>query len=439
MPEFIDGITETFKAWAESFGAKPNGMNCFLRSNVKEDAFTKGGAYFGFVQPDEGPSGAYHDFSLVVFPDNNDGKWLVSLCVGSLGFKNDYELASQPGIRRRFQKIVSESGFNKTSYLDIENSLPKVFLARETHFSVSIKDYKSFITACEIVDPRSSEGLKKIKGFLAIYADIRGWPANKDQRNEIHKSIVDAQTIQEKNADYVNVTTLLEQRKYLVLQGPPGTGKTRLAKLVAKDMKAKVFFTQFHAETSNADFVWGIRPKLKTEQLVYEPKEGVLVQSIEFAKKNSGSKVVLIIDEINRANLSNVLGPVFYLFEYQMEESDIKIAITDELELDKLPGNFYVIATMNTADRSLAVVDFALRRRFAWYTLWPTVIKPENGFTFYKNYFDEISAIFDPSSTVTEGFRHVMRIESEENQGFPKSSVASKSKNRGHVPAKEEC
>lgn len=74
LEEFITD----FKAWAESFGAKPNGVNCVYRENVKDDAFTKGGAYFGFIQPDEAPSGSYHDFSLVVFPDDERGKWLVT-------------------------------------------------------------------------------------------------------------------------------------------------------------------------------------------------------------------------------------------------------------------------------------------------------------------------------------------------------------------------
>ena len=78
----------------------------------------------------------------------------------------------------------------------------------------------------------------------------------------------------------------------------------------------------------------------------------------------------LIIDEINRANLSNVLGPVFYLFEPNSND-DVGIEIEPGEKLYKMPENLYVIATMNTADRSLAVVDFALRRRFAWLQLNP--------------------------------------------------------------------
>ena len=161
-------------------------------------------------------------------------------------------------------------------------------------------------------------------------------------------------------------------------------------------------------------------PKLKSDQLGYEPRKGELVKAIGWAIDNPNSKVVLIIDEINRANLSNVLGPVFYLFEYQMEPSDIKIIIAENLELDKLPDNFYVMATMNTADRSLAVVDFALRRRFAWYTLWPKAIDSPN---FYKDYFDKISGIFEKFASDEE-------LNLQPGQGYFLANSDSEMRNR---------
>ncbi|WP_223862515.1 AAA family ATPase, partial [Enterobacter hormaechei] len=109
----------------------------------------------------------------------------------------------------------------------------------------------------------------------------------------------------------------------------------------------------------------------------FKAKEGVLYQAIKYANENEKEKILLIIDEINRANLSNVLGPVFYLFEYQSGKRKVEISVGN-MKLTHLPDNLHVIATMNTADRSLAVVDFALRRRFAWYTLRPYEITPES-------------------------------------------------------------
>ena len=111
--------------------------------------------------------------------------------------------------------------------------------------------------------------------------------------------------------------------------------------------------------------------------------------------------MLLIIDEINRANLSNVLGPVFYLFEYQSGMRNVEISVGD-MKLTKLPDNLHVIATMNTADRSLAVVDFALRRRFAWYTLRPHEITPESGKKFMDGCYNKFADIFFQYATDDE-------------------------------------
>jgi 5-methylcytosine-specific restriction protein B len=119
---------------------------------------------------------------------------------------------------------------------------------------------------------------------------------------------------------------------------------------------------------------------------------GSFSKALKYAIEHNTEKVILIIDEINRANLSNVLGPIFYLFEHKMDISNVDIEIFPNFKVKKLPDNFFVIATMNTADRSLAVVDFALRRRFAWYTLKPKAI---NSKQFFKEDFTKIQEIFD--------------------------------------------
>lgn len=128
----------------------------------------------------------------------------------------------------------------------------------------------------------------------------------------------------------------------------------------------------------------------------YRFNDGILVEAIQAADKvrEAGGRVLLIIDEINRANLANVLGPIFFLFENHVGERNIPLQV-GTLSLSKLPDNLDVIATMNTADRSLAVVDFALRRRFAWYTIRPQVIEPKDGQTFHKDLFREFCDIFE--------------------------------------------
>ena len=151
--------------------------------------------------------------------------------------------------------------------------------------------------------------------------------------------------------------------------------KRELPKKFQKISPQQLFLHKFHAETSFSDFIYGIRPDLKNTELKYIEKSGDFTKALKQAIENPNKKTILIIDEINRANLSNVLGPIFYLFEPKMTDSNVEIEISPGFKINKLPKNLYVIATMNTADRSLAVVDFALRRRFAWYNLKPKSIK----------------------------------------------------------------
>jgi hypothetical protein len=317
----------------------------------------------------------------VIFPSAEDNKpWLVCLGVGSSGFKNDYELATYPGLRRLFSKLTNERGFCKSDFSDIETSLPKSITSRPEiqHIKKTIKTYSKVLPACQIVDnPESEDGKKIIAAFLAGYAKLRDWPTNKDHRKAISEAL--NPFLKEENIDRTEeIINLLKERKYIVLEGPPGTGKTRAAKSVADKISAVTFFTQFHAETSFSDFIFGIRPETSADELRYREYPGTFTEALKYVIENNNKKVVLIIDEINRANLSNVLGPIFYLFEHKMDVSNVEIEISPNFKVKKLPDNLFVIATMNTADRSLAVVDFALRRRFAWYYMSPRIIDGPN-------------------------------------------------------------
>lgn len=401
--DFTNLITEIIdfsKEQAQGFGAKSGDdekTSYIFRNNTNFEALEEGGAYFGFIGSEEEPSGPYHDLSLVIFPGSNiNESWLVALGIGTLGFKTDYELAMLPGLRRYFQKIIDpKEGFIKTSFLDMVSRLPPEFTDKVPGLKKTLTTYGKLLPACEIIDPKTKAGKDKIKGFIAVYANIRQWATNKNHR----KSIDDAINVckSEIEFDDVNdVLRLLRRRKFLVLQGAPGTGKTRLANIVAKEMKAKMFFTQFHAETSYSDFIFGIKPDVDKEELHYTYKEGIFYQALFYSSEHVNEPTVLIIDEINRANLANVLGPIFYLFEYDSDKYEVPVLIGGDFEVTKIPSNFYVIATMNTADRSLAMVDFALRRRFAWYTLFPHPLPeklPDNR-NFYSIDFDRIDKIF---------------------------------------------
>lgn len=375
----IENIRQFIKEKAEQFGAKIDSdynKSYVERNNTGQEALKDNGAFFGLIHPEEEVSGPFHDFSLTIFPNDQNKPWLICVGIGSSGFKNDYELATYPGLRRLFSNLINENGFCKSDFSDIETSLPKSITGslKLQHIKNTIKTYTKFLPTCQIIDnPESEEGKRVIAAFIAGYAKLRDWPSNKDHRKAVTEAL--APFLKIETIDKAEeVKSLLQERKYIVLQGPPGTGKTRTAKKVADKIGAKIFFTQFHAETSFSDFIFGLRPDTANEKLRYLAYLGSFSEALQHAIEHSSEKVVLIIDEINRANLSNVLGPIFYLFEHKMDVSNVEIEISPNFKVQKLPDNFSVIATMNTADRSLAVVDFALRRRFAWYPMTPKFI-----------------------------------------------------------------
>lgn len=420
----IDEIREFIKEKASEFGAhnesNPN-RSYIERNNTGHESLQDDGAYFGFIHPDEEISGPFHDFSFTIFPAEDEKPWLLCLGIGSLGFKNDYELSTYPGLRRLYSKLVDENGFCKSDFSDIETNLPKTITENNKlqHLKNTIKKYIKVLPVCQILeDPVSDQGKRWIAAFLAGYAKLRDWPTNNDQRNAVANAIMDFSK-KEKQDDLQNIQDLLLMRKFVVIQGPPGTGKTRVARLVAENLQAKTFLTQFHAETSYSDFIYGIRPDIASNDLRYKENLGEFSKALRYAI-DSKERTILIIDEINRANLSNVLGPIFYLFEYRQEVTDADLEIFPGFKINKLPENLFVIATMNTADRSLAVVDFALRRRFAWYTLKPKEISQPD---FFKKDFLQFNDIF-------EWYANSNELTLQPGQGYFFASSEDEMKNR---------
>ncbi|WP_237732427.1 AAA family ATPase, partial [Flavobacterium sp. UGB4466] len=298
----ITNVLEFIRLKAEEFGAnndKEFNKSYVERNNTKPDVLKDRGAFFGFIHPEEESGGPFHDFSLTIFPSIDNKPWLVCLGIGSSGFKNDYELANYPGVRRLFSKLINEKGYCKSDFADIETPLPKTIANSEDLEQIknTIKTYTKVLPACQIVEnPESEEGKKIITAFVAGYAKLRNWPSNKDQRKAISEALKPFFEEDKKN-EVEEIKSLLSDRKYVVLQGSPGTGKTRTAKEVAEKIKAKTFFTQFHAETSFSDFIFGIRPDLSNNELLYKENLGIFTRALKYAKENSSEKIILIIDE----------------------------------------------------------------------------------------------------------------------------------------------
>ena len=171
---------------------------------------------------------------------------------------------------------------------------------------------------------------------------------------------------------------LLEERRQVIFQGPPGTGKTYLAQAFAKCLagaEERVTLVQFHPSYAYEDFVRGFRPTItESGHAAFELRDGPLLRAAEKARanaqKDSDAKHFLIIDEINRGNLAKVFGELYFLLEYREKRIRMQYQRDDEDDFS-LPKNLYIIGTMNTADRSIALVDLALRRRFFFLEFHP--------------------------------------------------------------------
>ena len=165
----------------------------------------------------------------------------------------------------------------------------------------------------------------------------------------------------------------LRAGRNLVLQGPPGVGKTFVARNLAychmgEKAKDRVGFVQFHQAYSYEDFVEGIRPDGKGG---FHVQDGVFKCFCLQADQDPGREHVFIIDEINRGNLSKILGELMMLLEHDKRGADHRVRLTYSQGWFSVPKNVRVIGMMNTADRSLALVDYALRRRFSFIDVGP--------------------------------------------------------------------
>ena len=170
---------------------------------------------------------------------------------------------------------------------------------------------------------------------------------------------------------------LLRDRPQMIFYGPPGTGKTYIAQELGRHLAshANVKLVQFHPAYSYEDFFEGYRPDAQSAgQIGYQLKPGPLRRIVDLANENRDAVYVLIIDEINRGNIAKIFGELYFLLEYRDETIDLMYSSG----AFQLPKNVVIIGTMNTADRSIALVDSAMRRRFAFRALHPTE-SPTNG------------------------------------------------------------
>jgi 5-methylcytosine-specific restriction protein B len=369
---------------------------------------------------------------MVAEPDPNREEprywWLVaspkywSFADLKVGEKVDYTVKNENGNRRRvpinfeqaregdivigyeaypvkkivaFAKVAKASDGDTISYVKTEELIAPVSW-------FDFKD-KQELSEMEFIKNRNGSFFKLTQDEYDVLLDLIRQENPEPENNPIQNR-VDLEKYDK--ADFLNevfmtseafdeLTALLKLKQNVILQGAPGVGKTFSAKRIAYAMmgekdSSRIEMVQFHQNYSYEDFIMGYKP---LENGGFEMKNGVFYNFCKRAEVNKGKPYFFIIDEINRGNLSKIFGELLMLIEKDYRGTEIKLAYRNELFT--VPENLYIMGMMNTADRSLAMIDYALRRRFSFYSMKPGL--DTDGFKeeMAKHYDERIQKVVD--------------------------------------------
>ncbi len=371
----------------------------------------KGVPFAAYIHRSNPTSGAYGGMSFAFFPVE-DGPCLLSLVVGTQGLSPDETILSRPGHARKVQAICGwlNQRFGQGQL---------VAWAKQDPVRIDLNvpdDIRKAFAGCGAVFERygrvlyalfRSTDAEAIETALAAFLDLlfeeRGHAVLKAAEE-------DSQRIREgwfghlfPSVSVESVADLLCERRYVILQGPPGTGKTRMAlQLLQQTYRGRGLSIQFHPNTTYESFVGGLAPVHGAGALglQFAPQAGFLMQAAAQALKERDRPFLLHIDEINRADLAKVLGEAIYLLEPDDEEPR-RIQLSHDFGAPfgrtlHLPRNLHIVGTMNSSDRSIALVDVAVRRRFAFVKLWPDsqVVRKHGGPLMQKKAFPDLLSLF---------------------------------------------
>lgn len=358
--------------------------------------------YAGLIHPDNPESGPYGGMSIVWFP--TEAGSLLTLVVGTLGLRQDAAVLSRHGHRRRvgaLRGLLSARGtpsWSKSDPTAIGQELPDVVRRSFSDFQSALDRYgkELYLIAKVPEDPTNARWV--VQSFFDLYAYERGWRPLKAFESEFDKLHGELRAELFPTVDPGETYRLLNERRFVVLQGPPGTGKTRHARLIGQQyFEGRLTPIQFHPAVTYEDFVLGLSPDVTGDALRFRARPGKLLAA---AKRAEQGPHLLLIDEINRADLSKVLGEAIYLFEARETGGRDPRVIELAHEVNgtarfAIPDNLYVLATMNTADRSIAAIDVAIRRRFAFVTVAPDRSVVESASTQAAlEAFDDLANVF---------------------------------------------
>ena len=260
--------------------------------------------------------------------------------------------------RDTIQEIKREKSWKEADLLDF------IFEGKEQDYNKFLNDKTD--EASELSDKIEQEVMELDKNIINPYT-------KQNFLNEVFMT----------ETDYDKLVALLKYKKNIILQGAPGVGKTFTAKrlaysLIGTEDDSRIAMVQFHQNYSYEDFVMGYRPS----ENGFELRRGVFYDFCEKARNDINNEYYFIIDEINRANLSSVFGELLMLVENDYRDKHVNLVYKKD-ELFSVPHNVYIIGMMNTADRSIAMIDYALRRRFSFFTMKPGF--ESNGFMVWQH------------------------------------------------------
>lgn len=365
--------------------------------------------FAGLVHRDSPTSGMYGGMSLIWFPVEGDAERapssLLTFVCGTRGLDPDAQILGRPGHARHLhamQRLLNQqlgvAVWTKRDPTNLVQPLPEIIKEQYPHFSNVFGRYGSYIYALVEVPHEFDKARIVVSAFLDFYAWERGWLPLKtagveidDLRNNLRANLFP-------QVDRESVQALLRERRFVILQGPSGTGKTRLAnEVLQSDFGEHGATVQFHPAVTYETFVAGISPNVHQQNLSFEVKAGWLVEAIRAAQQKD---YLLVIDEINRADLGRVLGEAIYLFEpreiKQGKARTVKLSFAPDGQNElSIPSGLYILGTMNSADRSIAILDLAVRRRFAFVDVWPDLdVIQQQGYPLATRAFGQLQDIF---------------------------------------------
>lgn len=412
--DWAEFAIQTLECFAkERYGARwDKKIQIRVNGEVSDDA----APFAAFIPAGQPKSGPYGGISFVIFPSAETSAF-VSLGIGTNGLSPDEQSLGRPGHARKVSAICSWlsclSGKNitwaKPDPVRIDLGMPKQVKERLSSYHVAVDKYEKVLYAVFFASEVSDDNVitKAAHTLCDIFAEERGLEtlvAFRSERQESREGWL-AKALPAVSEKYV--CELLDTRRFVVLEGPPGTGKTRLAVNIIKEAyKGNGRTIQFHPGTTYETFIGGLAPVQDDALggLRFTPRRGHLMEAAAEALKDPSRPYLLHIDEINRADLSKILGEAIFLFEPSEPEREVSLFYDFGVPFQRklrLPSNLHVLGTMNSADRSIAILDIAVRRRFAFVSLWPnyTVLEQQDSSKHMKEAFQRLFLLFLEEAT----------------------------------------